>query len=972
MKSAMEHQARLIFYPAINRASSSFIPSAKALFDLVEAQYVDGLLVWYAGIIEDIDMDSAGQFFDRYASLPVVTIGSQRKGSHDLSIDNYHGSRALIDHLVDVHGCRHIAIIRGPIGHPDADERYRGYADALQSQGLPINPDYIGQALFASNSGAAMSAAITRQWLRNAGRKPDAIVASSDNMALAAIRAIQDHGLHVPDDIAVVGFDDADISLSGIPSVTTIRQPFHEMGYQATRMLLALLGGQSLPEQSVVPAQLLVRESCGCTAKSMVLASLGSGAAHPKPGPGAFDSQQEAIAGGLASIAHHLAIPAEKIENLAKRLQSDLQSGTSHLFLTALKQYLMETPELHIDAMAWQDVISVLRRQILAKPNGEIGLLGETLFHQARVLITEAAHRAYIRHRLKTEHHIEDLHRTAESLITSFGQPLLIETLCRQLPELGFPGFCLSLYDIPEQPTVSSHLIMARHDNQDIDLPPGGLPFPTGQLIPAALPFSQQVTPLVVEPLYFREQQLGILVLEVGPIEGAIYENLRAQISSALRGSQLLQQAQSYTAQLERRVTERTEELTQAVNQLQTEVAERQQAQEALAQERNLLRTLVDSIPDIIYVKDAEGRFILKNETGAHVMGAASAGEVIGKTDFDYYPRELAERFHADDQQVIRSGQPLINREEPGIGPEGKERWILTTKVPLHDSQGKIIGLVGVGRDITERKQVEEELALHRDHLEDLVEQRTAELKAANEQLLVLSNMKDEFVSNVSHELRTPISSITLRHYLAKHHPDQLDEHLDAIKRETDRLARTIEDLLQLSRLDQRRTEFHPVPINLNELVRQYIADRMPIANSKQLTLNFQEEPEISLVLADMGLLGQMLSILLTNAINYTPVGGQVSVKTHTRQGTAKRWVGISISDTGPGIPPDEQSQLFARFFRGSAGRQSGVPGTGLGLAIAREIVKQHAGTMEVESDGVPGHGATFKVWLPSEGGREA
>ena len=234
--------------------------------------------------------------------------------------------------------------------------------------------------------------------------------------------------------------------------------------------------------------------------------------------------------------------------------------------------------------------------------------------------------------------------------------------------------------------------------------------FPTGQLIPQSLPSSKNTTPIVVEPLYFREQQLGILVLAVGPTDGAIYENLRAQISSALEGSRLLQQTQHYAAQLEQQVAKRTEELTQAVNQLQAEVAERQQAQEALAQERNLLRTLVDSLPDVIFAKDTQGRFILKNEADIHIMGANSTSEVIGKTDFDYYPRELAERFYADDQQVIHTGLPLINQEEPSIGPEGNERWILTTKVPLRDSQDKIVGLVGIGHDITERKHTEEAL----------------------------------------------------------------------------------------------------------------------------------------------------------------------------------------------------------------------------------------------------------------------
>jgi signal transduction histidine kinase len=120
-------------------------------------------------------------------------------------------------------------------------------------------------------------------------------------------------------------------------------------------------------------------------------------------------------------------------------------------------------------------------------------------------------------------------------------------------------------------------------------------------------------------------------------------------------------------------------------------------------------------------------------------------------------------------------------------------------------------------------------------------------------------------------------------------------------------------------------------------------------------------------VQADEGLIGQVLSILLTNAFNYTPADGQVTVSTHSYQSDGKQWAGFRVSDTGPGIAPEDQRHIFERFYRGEAGHASGVPGTGLGLAIAHEIVARHQGRIEVTSDGVPGNGTTFTVWLPRE-----
>lgn len=134
------------------------------------------------------------------------------------------------------------------------------------------------------------------------------------------------------------------------------------------------------------------------------------------------------------------------------------------------------------------------------------------------------------------------------------------------------------------------------------------------------------------------------------------------------------------------------------------------QAELKLSEERNLLRTLIDNLPDRVYAKDLEGRFILKNLVDTRQMGAVSTDEVIGKTDFDYYPPELAAQYYTDDMAVLQSGQPMINHEEPATTADGATGWMLTSKVPVHDNEGKVIGLVGIGRDITERKLTEKGL----------------------------------------------------------------------------------------------------------------------------------------------------------------------------------------------------------------------------------------------------------------------
>lgn len=270
--------------------------------------------------------------------------------------------------------------------------------------------------------------------------------------------------------------------------------------------------------------------------------------------------------------------------------------------------------------------------------------------------------------------------------------------------------------------------------------------------------------------------------------------------------------------------------------------------------------------------------------------------------------------------------------------------------------------------ELAQRKRAEKEVRKLNKELEQRVAARTSELQAANERLTALSRLKDEFLANVSHELRTPITSIMLYHSMIESHPENAGQYVKTLKRETNRLAHLIEDLLYLSRLDQGRTPFNPTSLDINRLAAEYVADRSPMAAERKLILALEENVSLPPALADEKMASQLLSILLTNALNYTPPGGRVTIRTLAVIDDEKNWTGFSVSDTGPGITIEDQRRLFERFFRGKAGRDSTTPGTGLGLAIAKEIVHRHGGRIEVQSAGIPGQGTTFFIWLPTAG----
>lgn len=265
-----------------------------------------------------------------------------------------------------------------------------------------------------------------------------------------------------------------------------------------------------------------------------------------------------------------------------------------------------------------------------------------------------------------------------------------------------------------------------------------------------------------------------------------------------------------------------------------------------------------------------------------------------------------------------------------------------------------------------ENAQLYEAIRRHADELEARVEERTTELAEANRHLRLLSKMKDEFVANVSHELRTPISSLKLYGSLLEQPREKSDQYIAAVKREISRLEHIIESLLRLSSFDQNQIIVNLTPVDLMELVETLVQDRTPLANSRNLSLHFVGSPKLNECIVDRELITEALSILLTNAFNYTPPGGEILVKMEPQIIKGKTWVAIQVADNGPGIPEEEKAQLFQRFFRGKVGRESGISGTGLGLAIVKEIIVRNHGEIEVHDKGLDEKGIAFTIRMPA------
>jgi PAS domain S-box-containing protein len=376
-----------------------------------------------------------------------------------------------------------------------------------------------------------------------------------------------------------------------------------------------------------------------------------------------------------------------------------------------------------------------------------------------------------------------------------------------------------------------------------------------------------------------------------------------------------------------------------------TSVMDRQFMAHTLALEASeqMLRALIDHLPDFIYVKDTQSRFILANLSLTRAVGLESPEELIGKTDFDFYPEELASAFYADEQKVIRSGEPLLDREEDGFTRTRDIVNILTTKVPLRDRSGRITGIAGVGRDITKRKQAE------------------AGMRKAQETAETANRAKSEFLANMSHEIRTPMNGVIGMADLVLDTDLTVEqrEYLGLLKISADSLLDIINDILDFSKIEASRLELDLIEFPLRDSLNTVTKTLALTASQKKLELACHFAPNVpDALIGDPGRLRQILVNLIGNAIKFTEHGGiflEVALDSLVHeQGTLH----FSVRDTGPGIPSDKQELIFNAFTQADLSTTRKFGGTGLGLTISSRLVDLMGGKIWVESK--PGQGTTF------------
>jgi len=373
------------------------------------------------------------------------------------------------------------------------------------------------------------------------------------------------------------------------------------------------------------------------------------------------------------------------------------------------------------------------------------------------------------------------------------------------------------------------------------------------------------------------------------------------------------------------------------------DVTEREENRAALARERDLLRTLMDSLPDLIYVKDANGRYITVNRSLQRLWGNPPLENIVGKNVFDFVGKDLAAVYSKVDQDILKFDRAVVDSEEQVVTSTGEHRVYSTTKVPLHDQSGHVTGLVGIDRDITRRKLAEEELRQARQAAD-----------AAN-------RAKSDFLANMSHEIRTPLNAVIgitdllLDGDLGQAHR----EYLEIIRDSGESLMVVINDILDFSKIEAGRLELESKDFELPEVIRNATKALAIRATARELDLICEIDPQITpWVCGDPVRLRQVLTNLLGNAIKFTTCG-EVAVSVRCVADFPDRSeLQFVVRDTGIGIPTDKLDHIFKAFAQADASTTRRFGGTGLGLAICTRLVSAMGGQLQVRSE--VGHGSEF------------
>jgi DNA-binding LacI/PurR family transcriptional regulator len=427
--AAQARGVNLIGFPGhALRDPREFQAQANIVYELVDTETVQGVIAWTSSIGNYADEEAITAFCAHYQDVPFVSIGKTVAGIPSLLMDSYQSMRQAIIHLIEVHGFRRLAFIRGPENHFYAKERYRAYIETLKVYDIPFDDRLVTPPRdWARTTGAEM----TRLLLDERGLRPpidfEAIISANDDLILGGMDVLRARNIRVPNDVALVGFNHSVEGQASTPPLTSVAVPFYQVGYQAVETLLALMAGEQAPSQITVPGQLMIHQSCGCQSPAVKQAAI----EHrftvdlpniaPEPIADVLPVQRTQI---LSEIDQIVAEFGERLEpksaaQLLDLFVAELENGASGAFVAAVNETLGQMTAGD-DSSAGHALLSAMSRYFTPYLDASNLVHANSLWQQARIAIGETAQRRQTYQQLQAKQQAQTLSEIGASLIMAF------------------------------------------------------------------------------------------------------------------------------------------------------------------------------------------------------------------------------------------------------------------------------------------------------------------------------------------------------------------------------------------------------------------------------------------------------------------------------------------------------------------------------------------------------------------------
>ncbi|MBN1798329.1 MAG: diguanylate cyclase [Spirochaetales bacterium] len=538
------------------------------IYDLINKKKIDGLILLSNQIFQYTGINELKNFIQKFSPLPIVNIGVDIENSPCILVDNKTGMKKLLVHLIEVHGYKDIAFICGPQNSQESALRYEAYKEVLREYNIDFNKDLIIDGDFQDGAYAKGFSEFFSKKL-----KYDAIVASNDYMAIRIMNDIKKLNLKIPDDVAVTGFDYNESSRTVFPKLTTVSQPKYDIGITAFKTLLSLINNESVPEKQILPTKVIIQQSCGCSrifeyaiynkqTKKLIKKHLSS-PEEKKSIINAIENEIEVHCVSLISKEKRI----KWAKDLIEATLTSIKEKSDSRFFDRLQNIILQGIHEGMDVYGWYKIISKVFSTLYDYINTSERRYLEKLYSTSLVSIGEMIDHLKLDIKVSYRNQILVLYQVNERLISIFDINILINTLSEVFPKLGINSYYMCAYTDTYDKRKDAKLLFYKNENNTIpDV------FKTGkadELLANILAKIEKRFSFLVMALFYKDIQIGFVIFEIGFMDGAIYESLSVQISSALRSIELINEIKQYSEELEIKVKERTINLEKAKEELE-------------------------------------------------------------------------------------------------------------------------------------------------------------------------------------------------------------------------------------------------------------------------------------------------------------------------------------------------------------------------------------------------------------------